>query len=64
MTVKRPSFFFGIARLMDFGRQLRPPYDKQNGKFTSLPPVEKSLSNDWRAISQDMRIAIGKLGLD
>ncbi len=53
----RPSFFEGMARVMDFGNTLNIYNLSRNGAEADFIAIR----NDWRMVAQDLKEAVAKL---
>ncbi len=53
-----PSFFEGVARLVDFGSTL----NEYNISNTSEQADEKALKSDWYAIGEDFKKVVNDYG--
>ncbi len=49
-----PSFFEGMARVVDLGATMQIYNDSKSEKEADI----KALNNDWRAVGQDIHFAI------
>lgn len=56
--VERPSFWEGMARVLDFGTTLRVHYDVGSAAEADA----QALLSDWLAVGNDLRSAISEYG--